>query len=294
MNKLAYFRVYLLKILYRVIVPLLYRNKKERKAHLKKWTTQKEKKYLERYLYVLSENKTKISSCSKVIWVCWLQGMEKAPDVVKKCYASLQKYCPDFDIRIVTLDNVKEYIRFPDYIWQKYQDKKITNTHFSDLLRVSLLVEYGGYWIDATVFLTDKIPQFIQKSDFFAFHSDSYVKNNTWFIKASQGDLIITNMRNLLFEYWKHENRLINYFLYHLFFDLMIEKSSFLAKEWQKTPLLYDDCYDLEYCFFSPYSEEKWEEIKAKTSIHKLSYKYDKTKSIKGTFLEKLLNGELQ
>lgn len=43
MGKLAYFRVYLLKILYRLIVPLLYRNKQVRKAHLKAWTTRTEK-----------------------------------------------------------------------------------------------------------------------------------------------------------------------------------------------------------------------------------------------------------
>lgn len=294
MRQLAYFRVYLLKILYRLIIPLVYQNKKERKKHLKEWTTRIEKKYLDRYLYVLSEQKTNLSPCPKVIWVCWLQGMENAPDVVKNCYASLQKFCPYFDIKVITLENIREYAHFPDYIWQKYKAKRITNTEFSDLLRLALLSEHGGYWIDSTVFLTASIPQAIQKADFFAYHCYSYIKSNNWFLKASKEDILINNMKSLMFEYWKHENRLINYFLYHLFFDLMIEKSQYLAKQWSKVPLLYDDCYDLEYNFFTPYSDELWQKIKQKTSIHKLSYKYKKDKEIKGTFLEKLLNKGLE
>ena len=294
MGKLAYFRVYLLKILYRLIVPLLYQNKQVRKAHLKAWTTRTEKKYLERYLYVLHENEPNLLPCPKIIWVCWLQGMDKAPEVVKKCFASLQRNCADFEIRVITFENIKQYANLPDYIWKKYQEKKISNTEFSDLLRLALLSENGGYWIDSTVFLTDRIPEEILTSEFFAYHARIHLKNNNWFLKASAGDLIISNMKNLMFEYWKHENRLMNYFLYHLFFDLMMEKNAVLAAKWNKAPLLYDDCYDLEYNFFTPYSETLWQEIKAKNSIHKLSYKYKKDKSLSGTFLEKLLHDELR
>ena len=35
------------------------------------------------------------------------------------------------------------------------------------------------------------------------------------------------------------------------------------------------------------------QDILQKTSIHKLSYKYDKTKNIEGTFLEKILNNDI-
>jgi hypothetical protein len=282
-----------MKILYRLVLPLLYKNKQERKKNLKDKTTRIEKKYLERYLYVLSEDEPPLLPCPKVIWVCWLQGMDSAPDVVKKCYASLQRFCPDFEIKVVTLDNITEYVHFPDYIWKKYQKKQITNTEFSDLLRLALLSEHGGYWIDSTVFLTDALSMQIQEADFFAYHSDSHLKNNNWFLKASKGDVLIRNMKNLMFEYWKYENHLINYFLYHLFFDLMIEKSRYLAQKWGKVPLIYDDCYDLEYNFFTPYSDELWQSIQQKTSIHKLSYKYKKDKEIRGTFLEKLLGGRL-
>lgn len=294
LNKIAYFKVYICKILYRLIVGLLYRNKKSRKIHLKDWTTKLEKKYLQRYLYVIQHQEQPDYPCPKIIWICWLQGMENAPEVVKICYRSIQKYCPEFEIRTITLKNLKEYISFPDFIWKKYQNKQISNTQFSDLLRLSLLHKYGGYWIDSTVYLTAPIPQKIQQAQYFSFHAETHLKNNNWFIKAAAGNLLIKNMQNLMFEYWKYENRLINYFLYHLFFDLMIEKNKDLAQYWQQFPIIYDNCYELEYSFFKPYSLNKWQEIKQKTSIHKLSYKYKKNKNFTGTFLEKLLKNELE
>lgn len=292
--KLAYFRVCLLKIIYRLIVPLLYRDKKVRKAHLKAWTTKTEKKYLQRYLYVLQNQIEVASPCPNIIWVCWMQGMENAPEVIQKCFASLKKYCVGFDIKIVSYENLKTYVTLPDYIWKKYNNKQITNTQFSDILRLCLLQKYGGYWFDATVFLTDKLPEAILNAPFFAYHSNTYLKNNSWFLKSAPNDLIITNMKNLMLEYWKYENRMLNYFLYHLFFDLMMEKNACIAQEWSKCPVFYDDCYDLEYNFFTPYSQEIWENFKRKTSIHKLSYKYNKHKKLEGTFLEYLLNDKLK
>lgn len=291
--KLAYFKVYILKILYRLIVPLIYRDKKIRKVHLKDWTTKTEKKYLARYLDVITEQEKEKQACPKLIWVCWLQGMENAPDVVKKCYESLHKYCADFDIKVVRLDNINQYVQLPDYIWKKYHKKQISNTEFSDLLRLALLAKHGGYWIDSTVLLTDAIPAEIQNAEFFAFHAQTHLKSNNWFLKASKNDLLIQNMKNLMFTYWQRENRLMNYFLYHLFFDLMVEKNQKIADKWNKVPLLYDDCYDLEYNFFTPYSDDFWNNLKQKTNIHKLSYKYNKSKPLQGTFLEKLLRGQL-
>lgn len=289
MHTLAYFGLACQKVLYRLIVPMLYKDKKVRKAHLKAWTTKAEKRYLERYLYVIDEQELPTKDCPKTIWVCWLQGLQNAPEVVQRCVESLYKHCDEFKINIVTLDNVKQYVDMPDYIYQKYNQGKISHTQFSDLLRLALLSKQGGYWIDATVFLTQSIPVEILDAEFFAYHCKGYLKNNSWFLKASVNDLIIRNMKNLMFEYWKYENRLVNYFLYHLFFDLMMEKNAVLAEKWSKVPVLYDDCYELEYNFFTLYSEDFWKQMNAKTTIHKLSYRYKKNKSLDGTFLEKFL-----
>ena len=38
----------------------------------------------------------------KNIWICWFQGIENAPDIVKKCYDSVKRNMPDSNITVIT------------------------------------------------------------------------------------------------------------------------------------------------------------------------------------------------
>ncbi len=62
---------------------------------------------------------------------------------------------------------MSEYIIFPSTINERLEKRKISSAAYSDLLRLSLLEHYGGTWLDATVLLTDSIPNYVQESDFF-------------------------------------------------------------------------------------------------------------------------------
>lgn len=294
-RRISYFITACKKLYFRIAAALLYRDKKLRKQKLKNWTTKAEKKYLKRYLYALDKTAEPTTADEeKIIWVCWLQGEAQAPEVVKICLNSIRKHCRDYKIIVLTNENIKDYADIPDYIYEKKAKGYITNTQFSDLLRIALLAQHGGIWIDATVLLASPLPDKIIKGTFFAFHSKSYLGNNSWLIKSEAGFPLMVNMQNLMFEYWKYENRMLNYFLYHLFFDLMVEENKAMRDEWDKVPVLYDDdCYDLEQNFLNPFDKELYDKICKKTTIHKLSYKYKKDKPLTGTFLEKLLNGEL-
>ena len=53
---------------------------------------------------------------SSTIWVCWFQGMEEAPELVKMCYKSLKKYNGYHDIFVLTDENIASYEKFPTYI----------------------------------------------------------------------------------------------------------------------------------------------------------------------------------
>ena len=39
---------------------------------------------------------------SDKVWVCWLQGMDSAPELVQRCYASLQEQLSDRQIILLT------------------------------------------------------------------------------------------------------------------------------------------------------------------------------------------------
>jgi len=45
-------------------------------------------------------------------------------------------------------------VELPGYIVEKWEKGRIPAAMFSDLLRVELLIKYGGTWIDSTVFCT--------------------------------------------------------------------------------------------------------------------------------------------
>ena len=136
-------------------------------------------KLSKRYSFVLDnfdknyDNNTMQTQSNKV-WVCWFQGMDKAPSLVRRCYDSLCEKLVDREIVLITEDNMFNYVSFPDYIVEKWRDGEITHTHMTDLLRLELLIKYGGTWIDATVLCTrdrKDIPDYFFDSDLFLFQT---------------------------------------------------------------------------------------------------------------------------
>ncbi len=293
-RRAEFLRVKLYVLWLRLFTALRYQNKSQRKTEFKRLRYLAEKKYLSRYLYVVtSEKNTSVpAECPKIIWTCWWQGKENLPPVVKHCIESIRRYCPDYELRVITSENMEQYVKLPDYIMQKHRKGYIPNAHFADILRLVLLSKYGGIWMDSTVFLTAPLSDIILSAPFFAFHCHEQYQFQIWFIKAAPNNILVHNLQKLLLEYWKYENRVIHYFFGYALFDLMVENNAECARQWAQTPLIYDDCYELANNFFEPYTEQKWAEIKAKTFIHKLSWKYKKEPA-ENSFLTCLLNGRL-
>ena len=111
---------------------------------------------------VRNEGKTLQHRRSKKIWFCWLQGLEEAPEVVKACYSSLVRHLEvagqarneGYEIIVIDGKNWREYVELPEYVVEKRGKGLIPAAHFSDLLRLELLILYGGMWIDSTVLCT--------------------------------------------------------------------------------------------------------------------------------------------
>jgi len=217
---------------------------------------------------------------SNKVWFCWFQGLDCAPQLVKKCYDSLQKNLPSKEIVLLTSENYKQYApNIADYIIEKYENGIITHTHFSDILRVELLAEHGGTWIDATVFCSGKnIPDYMLDSDFFIFQnlkpgSNGSVNNvSSWFITSCSNNSIMLCARELLRAYWKTNNKLINYFLIHHFLCMSINK---YKKEFDQMMVAYPNSlpHVLLLMLFEPFDQRKWKAIVDICPFHKLAYK---------------------
>lgn len=86
-----------------------------------------------------------------------------------------------------------------------------------------LLDKYGGTWIDASLLMTDKIPEFILKQPFFILQSQDKEYVSNFFIHSGKNNFLIKTMKIYLEEYWKHENITINYYFFHSFFNYIIK-----------------------------------------------------------------------
>ncbi|MDY2924013.1 MAG: capsular polysaccharide synthesis protein, partial [Treponema sp.] len=100
-----------------------------------------------RYSSFLKKYETKINSVheySDTVWWCWFQGEENAPDVAKACLESVRKNMSGKQVIVITEKNMYDYVSMPDFIIEKYKKGIISKTHFSDLLRLELLIRHGG------------------------------------------------------------------------------------------------------------------------------------------------------
>lgn len=228
---------------------------------------------------------------SNKVWWCWLQGEENAPDLNKACLKSLREHLKDKEIIVITEKNYRKYVDFPEYIIKKYNDGIISRTHFSDLLRLELLIKYGGTWIDSSVFCTGYNKNFFDEP-LFVFQnwkrgSSGCVLSN-WYISSEKNNPILITTRNLLHKYWSENNYLLNYYIFHLFFTIAIEKYPDL---WKNVPRFSNiPPHILQFELDNQYSEKRWNQIKEMCTFHKLSQKRDFSNIDKECFFNKVIN----
>lgn len=137
------------------------------------------------------------------IWTVWFQGVSAAPYISQKCIGSWIEKNPTWEVVVLNFDNLGDYVQLavPDAIL-----KNLSLVHLSDLLRLALLSEYGGVWVDATVFCTRPLDEWIDDvtaSGFFAFHrpgSDRLI--SSWFIASEKKNPIVLELYHRMTIFW--------------------------------------------------------------------------------------------
>ena len=218
---------------------------------------------------------------SNIVWFCWLQGMREAPQIVKICYDSLLKRLPNREVKVIDGNNWKEFVDIPPYIVKKWEKRQIPPAHFADILRLQLLIRYGGTWSDATVLCTGITPQnekdtlsFLD-ADLFMFQytrpgSDNWEGISNWFITASSNNEILMVLRDMIFAYWKDYDCMLDYYVFHQFFSMLREV---YPKEIERMPYGYSRrSLALGYHWSEPFNQEQWDRLVSKVCFHKLSY----------------------
>jgi len=285
-----------------------------------------------RYGSVLRSKKEEVRGKSynhehpKVIWWCWLQGLEQAPQIVKACFNSLKQLT---GYSLVVIDNLNwtEYIELPEYIVKKWEKKQIPAAMFSDLLRVELLIKYGGTWIDSTVLCTgvnDEQGSLREKSkenltenlsnskldsdsnlstlnsqlkqymnaDLFVFQYTKEgsvpVSISNWFITACRNNEVLRVLREMLYAYWRDYDCVLDYYIFHLFFAM-------ISKEYpeQMAAMPYGQSQRslvLLHHWGEKFDQRKWDRLTSEVCFHKLAFRVsDSVKNDKDNYYNHIL-----
>lgn len=224
---------------------------------------------------------------SKKVFVFWLQGEESMPLLVKLCYESLKLNLPDSDIILLTQKNIKDYTDIPNYIYKKLKAKEISYTHFSDIIRASVLKLHGGAWIDSTIFLTNKVYQKnLQIIKTVKFHCDdkTSISNGKWccFFLGGINKKLFLFLCDMYYEYWKKESIIIDYFLLDILIKIAYDNFSDLKLELDLIDFNNEHIHTLCNLLNSQFNEKEYIKLKNENIIHKLSYKVPLTEKING------------
>ena len=242
----------------------------------------------------LSSQKSFDKKKSNKVWICWMQGLENAPELVQRCVASIQENLPDRDIVLITEENYSQYVEFPEHVMNKFAKGIISPTHFSDLLRLELLTRQGGTWIDSTVFCTSPdIPSYMLDSNLFVFQGlkpiDGHVMQiSNWFITSETHNELLELTKYLLYKYWEKYDYVKDYFIFHLMFQLAIET---YPEKWKEVfPASNTLPHILLLNLFEDYNQTWWDNLLLTTPFHKLTYKFDESETMKdGTYYKKIM-----
>lgn len=225
------------------------------------------------------ENEYQCGSVNRTsyVWTLWLQGEDKAPDIVRECISSLRKNLPDKHVIVLDQNSISKYCELPRHVMDKYEEGIISRTHLSDLLRLELLCTKGGTWVDSTVWLSGKPATFTTDSPLFMFQSlkpgldGKSTSMSSWWITAQASSRILLLTRALLYRWWEKYNRMDDYFLIHYLMQLAIDC---YPDEWGRVvPASNGSPHSLLLRLGDTFNKEIYEGLCEQTHIHKLTYK---------------------
>lgn len=231
--------------------------------------------------YKEKEQKDAFLTSDSPIWICWFQGEENMPPIVKGCFNSVKKHAGQHPVKLITEDNYKNYVNIPDYIIRKLKDKNISYTHFSDIIRNNLLADHGGIWMDASIFLTGELKDW--NKPFYTIKQDrvddcKYVSGYRWTgfcMGGSKGNVLNSFVRDLFNAYHIQEKGMLDYLLIDYIIALGYNKIPSIKELIDNVPYSNPDLYYIQQNMVKSVSEEELGQVLLRTSIFKLNWRVE-------------------
>ncbi len=233
---------------------------------------------------------------NKNIFVCWFQGENNAPDIVKNCIQSIRKCAPEnTNVNILCEENMINYVKIPSTIIEKYKAGLITKTNFSDILRFGLLSQRGGAWMDSTIFCRDSINPELFNYELFSIKNSNYDQFNiarrkwtSYFWFAKQNSYFTRRVFQFFCSYWEKYDTLIDYFLVDHIIYFLYKNDETCKKLLDSIPVNNPNVSYLQNELSKPFNLDKWNDLQKDTYFFKLDWK-SKISNEENTFYKNII-----
>lgn len=234
----------------------------------------------------------------KIVWVMWWQK-ENMPEIISKNIEFL-KNSDTYELVVINQSNIFNYMNVPQPILDDLQHSRISFAHFSDLVRMTLLYEYGGVWIDSTVFVANNKWEYLFDHELITIKNSGsafgnrFVPNGRWSLYVIGGHAgldVFEFVRNILYLYMINRIKFPDYFITDYLIDIAERQNigdfSRLLGELNENNENHEKLEALMDKVFNPLL---YQQLTKNTSLFKLTYKKDYKKRIDGkiTFFGKL------
>ena len=255
------------------------------------------------------EKEEETTEFPKIIWTMWQQGEAQMPETVQASMKTIKDFAKrnDCEFYLLTDENLADFINIPRDITEKFKKKELSAAHYSDIIRFSFLYQYGGIWMDATLFVSPYAKVEMFEGDFFSLnhppkHPDKMERTicdfkwSGFFLAGQKGAAHFKHIRDLYLYYVRKYPVFIHYLMMDYFilseykcnpyFENLVDRLPILAPA-ERVWFLRDHAHDL-------FDEKEWEEVLKTTPIMKTTYKIKKEEVLPGSYLDQLLQGKLK
>lgn len=101
-------------------------------------------------------DKRVVEPIPKILWAYW--HTQELPPLIAKCVQGWQRLHPDWKILVLNEETAREYVSH----WPTAELERATIHQRADWLRLMLLHEHGGIWLDASTILTRPLDWVLQ------------------------------------------------------------------------------------------------------------------------------------
>jgi hypothetical protein len=229
----------------------------------------------------------------RTIWTCWLQGRETAPPLVQRCLRSWEEKNPGWTVKCLDATTIERYVPLSQHI--DLSTQTLTAASLTDVTRILLLHEFGGVWVDATLFCNQPLDEWLpgaMQEGFFVFSSPAPDRLlASWFLAAESGSPLVTKWCREVLSFWSGRSAADDYFWFHRCFRGVCERDSEAAAAWARVRKVSADgphSLCLHGRVYRPLDEIR-DDVDWTSPVFKFTNRLDFEQVQKGSLLEALL-----